>query len=154
MRHFFGIALIVWGLIAQPLMQPVPIKMDAADARTMMVSGTSPTPHAEGHDLHHHHHSEIAHAGQQVEMTSDAPCHSKSDKEPSKPCNHCKSANCNADCMNAGHCSSSCTTTGGSLLAQLFTIPSPNLNKLAQLCTNEALTFGPPSRIYHPPRHA
>ena len=140
MIRSIGIVLVLWGLIAQPLMAAMPASMADNSPRphSSMASGFNAVARVMGH-----------HDDQNIEEPSKAPCHENAiDDASSEPCN-----NCDMDCMN-GICASSCVGSG----AVAFQKSSVNLDLLGS--TLVAAFSGVrahnefPSRIFHPPKHA
>lgn len=137
MIRLIGIALVIWGLIAQPLMaaMPAPMTGDSSHSAEMVDSGVM--AHPMGH-----------YGAQDAEEQSKAPCHEKTtDSASSESCD-----NCDMDCMN-GICVSSCVMSG----AAAFQKSSVNLDLFSSSLVaafSGARAYGLPSRIFHPPKHA
>lgn len=133
MIRLVGIALVVWGLIVQPLMaaMPAPLMDDSSHSAEMVDSGVM--AHAKGH-----------HGDQDVEELSKAPCHEKTSDSVS--CD-----NCDKDCSK-GVCASSCVM-GGVAAFQKTLVYLGLLGSTSVAASSGARTYGLPSRIFHPPRH-
>ncbi len=139
MIRSIGIVLIIWGLIAQPLMAVVPASMvddnsqssTAPDANAVANTVPNVIGHHDGHD---------------VEERSKAPCHGNdTDDASTETCD-----NCDKDCMN-GACVSSCVING----APAFHHSSIDLDLLSSppiTAPFGARAYGLPSRIFHPPK--
>jgi hypothetical protein len=133
MIRMYGIALMIVGLIVQPLMAAMPV---CETSLSMSV-----------------HHS-VLNVDRSDQVTtrgdepSQAPCHDiAADQVAPMPCNDCDS-----DCAN-GACASA-----SSLSALAVIIPSLlKFERLSAVRVNSAsgeLVHGLPSRIFHPPKHA
>ncbi len=136
MIRLIGIAIVVWGLIVQPLMAAMlaPMADDMSHSPIMMDSGVM------AHDMGHH-------SDQNVEELSKASCHENATDDPSS--GSCD--NCDMDCMN-GICASSCVISG----AAAFQKSSINLDLFSSTlgaASSGARAYGLPSRIFHPPKH-
>jgi hypothetical protein len=133
MIRLIGIALVIWGLIVQPLMaaMPAPMTDDSSYSAEMVDSGVM------AHSM----------SDQDAEEPSKAPCHEKTiDSASSESCD-----NCDIDCMN-GICASSCVISG----AAAFQKSSINLDLFSSTlgaASSGARAYGLPSRIFHPPKH-
>lgn len=137
MIRLIGIALIIWGLIAQPLMAAVPAPVTDESSHSIAMADSGVMAHAMGH-----------HGDQDVEGSSEASCHDNAtDSAASESCD-----NCDMDCMN-GICASSCVISG----AAAFQKSSVNFDLFSSSLVaafSEARAYGLPSRIFHPPKHA
>jgi hypothetical protein len=134
MFRSIGIVLVIWGLIAQPLMAAMPAPMTDDSSHSLIMADSSIEASA------------MAHHGNQEEP-SKAPCHENTtDTASSESCD-----NCDIDCMN-GICASSCVISG----AAAFQKSSINLDLFSSTlgaASSGARAYGLPSRIFHPPKH-
>lgn len=135
MSRSMGIVLIIWGLIAQPLMAAMPAPMaDDSPHSTIMLNPSVAAP-------------AIEHHGAQEEL-SKAPCHENTtDASSSESCD-----NCDIDCMN-GICASSCVISGAAAF-QKSLVNFDLLSSSLTAASSGARAYGLPSRIFHPPKHA
>ncbi len=131
MLRLIGIALVIWGLITQPLMAAVPILSTDAKPRTAMSADAD----AMSHNMEHH-------SNQSSGKMSKTPCH---ENVADKTCDHCE-----AECMD-GMCSSSCVSSGAAAFQKL----SVNLDLFSSslvAASPGARAYGLPFRIFHPPK--
>lgn len=137
MVRSIGIVLVIWGLIVQPLMAAVPVTVTDDATRSTMPSDSGAMGHARGH-----------HATQDAGRPSEAPCHEKvTDDAASESCD-----SCGIDCMN-GICASSCVIGGAAVFHRsAVNLDLPGSSSVAAI--SRARTYGLPSRIFHPPKHA
>ena len=137
MIRLIGIALVIWGLIVQPLMAAMPAPMTDESSHSVAMADSGVMAHAMGH-----------HGDQDVEDSSEASCHDNAtDSATSESCD-----NCDMDCIN-GICASSCVISG----AAAFQKSSVNLDLFSSSLVaafSGARAYGLPSRIFHPPKHA
>jgi len=133
MIRLIGIALVIWGLIAQPLMAAVPVSTADDHPRTTMSSDADAMPH----NMEHH-------SGQSSGETSEIPCH---ENVADETCD-----NCETECMD-GVCGSPCASSGAAALQK----SSVNLDLFSSslvAASSGARAYGLPSRIFHAPKHA
>ncbi|WP_390619256.1 hypothetical protein [Maricurvus nonylphenolicus] len=137
MIRLIGIALVIWGLIVQPLMAAMPAPITDESSHSIAMADSGVMAHPMGH-----------HGSQDAKEQSKAPCHEKTaDSASSESCD-----NCDVDCMN-GICGSSCVMSG----ATAFQKSSVNLDLFSSslvAASSGARAHGLPSRIFHPPKHA
>jgi len=137
MIRSIGIVLVIWGLIAQPLLAAMPAPMTDNSPRSLITTDSSAAVHSIGH-----------HGNQNVAKSSKAPCHENTtDDSSSEACD-----NCGMDCMN-GSCVSSCVISGAAAL-QKSTLNFDLLSSSLVAASSGARAYGLPSRIFHPPKHA
>ena len=135
MIRLIGIVLVVWGLIAQPLMAAMPVVVTDNDPSSLITADSGVVAHSMGH-----------HGNQ--EESSKAPCHENAtDPASSESCD-----NCDIDCMN-GICASSCVISGASAI-QKSSINLDLFSSTLVSASSGARAYGLPSRIFHPPKHA
>ena len=137
MIRLLGIALVILGLIAQPLMAAVPDSTAVSDAQSSALIDTADSDHGM-----------IDHSAMGTDQPSQAPCHESSTKEiSSAPCE-----NCEVNCAD-GMCASACSISGAALTHQLLVnLASPSATRVVG--TTGALVEGLPAPIFHPPKHA
>jgi len=141
MFRFVAIVIVSWGLIVQPLMAAaMPAKMMTDSTHSSMGVDPDASIDTQGH------HDGLS---QSAADPSKAPCHEKSADEPSQE--HC--SKCDKNCAN-GTCAASCgVVSNAAALQELFL--SLRLNDSTQVISRTGTrTDGPPSRIFHPPKHA
>lgn len=132
MIRLIGIALVIWGLIAQPLMASMSAPMTDSSSHSSMAADSHPMPDA----MEHHGDSSAA-------DMSNAPCHENSVES----CD-----NCNTDCANE-ICTSSCGISGAAAIQK--SPINPRLQASALLTDSSRVRIsGLPARIFHPPKHA
>ena len=132
MIRLIGIALVILGLIAQPLMAAVPVLSMDGDPCTTMSSDVD----SMSRNMEHHN-------NQSSGEMSKTPCHEDVSDET---CN-----NCEMECMD-GMCGSSCVSSGAAAFQKL----SVNLDLFSSslvAASPGARAYGLPSRIFHPPKH-
>jgi hypothetical protein len=137
MIRIIGIALVILGLIAQPLMAAMPHSMPTSDTSSSMSMD---------------HPNLDAGLSDNVTMVSDqsfqAPCHEEAvDQTAPMPC-----IDCDGNCAN-GACASACSLGTVAALNQLI-LRFERLSAVRVVGTSGALVQGLPSRIFHPPKHA
>ena len=137
MVRIIGIALVIMGLIAQPLMAAVPDYIPFNNTSTSASMG---------------HGDEDAgisdHSTKNGDQTPQAPCHEAAAEEVAPM----SCTDCDSDCAN-GACTSACSV--GTFL--MLNEPSLNFGRLSTvrvISASGALVQGLPSRIFHPPKHA
>lgn len=143
MIRFVSIAIVMWGLVIQPLMaaaMPTQMMQDSDSAHLPMVDDMAMPVHANGHDEN----SSFA-----MKDSSKAPCHEKSPDESSSV--HCD--NCDDSCAN-GLCGSSCTTGSSPAAFQKLSANLGINGSTLLTSTTGARIDGLFSRIFHPPKHA
>ena len=142
MIRFVSIVIVMWGLIIQPLVaaaMPAKMMTDADSTHSSMVADIDMSAHANGH----HDNSSPT-----VEDSSKAPCHEKSsDGDSSEHCDNCD------DSCAGGPCASSCSVGSSAAFQKISANLALNGNTLVTTATG-AHSFGLPSRIFHPPKHA
>lgn len=137
MVRIIGIALVILGLVAQPLMAAMPGSMPISDtSSSMSMDHSSP-------DV-----DEAGLGSMNGDQSSGAPCHETIAEDTAPmPC-----TDCDSDCAN-GSCTSACSLANLGVLDQ-----SPlkfGLSLTVRVVgTSGALVEGLPSRIFHPPKHA
>lgn len=127
-----GIALVIWGLIAQPLVAAVPVSM---------ADGNSPAAMSSDADAMSHNMEHPSSQGS-GEMTK-TPCH---ESVADETCDDCE-----AECLD-GMCGSPCVSSGAAVLQK----SSVNLDLFSSslvAVSSGAPAYGLPSRIFHPPKH-
>ncbi len=132
MIRLIGIALVIWGLITQPLMADVPVSSTDNNPRTAISSDAD----AMFNNMEHH-------SDQSSGEMSKTPCH---ENVADETCD-----NCETECMD-GMCGSSCISTGAAASQKL----SVNLDLFSSSLVASspgARAYGLPSRIFHPPKH-
>lgn len=132
MLHKIVTALMIWGLVLQPLMAAVPDQLPADSSATAVVIA-----------------SDNAMASHHAMNDSDAPpCHDMvSEVQNSMNC-----ADCEDGCAS-GVCASSCSFSSPAVVNQLM----PKLARHTSVRAtggNDALIQGRLTRIFHPPKHA
>ena len=152
MLRMIGIVLVIWGLIAQPLMAAMPDSMHLGESSSSMSMDDG--------DLD----IVMSHPGtmgaDQPSQPSQPPCHETAAEDAATqsstksgtnsttmPC-----TNCDSDCAN-GACASVCSPSTLAVLNQSL----PKLERLSAVRvvgTSVALVQGLPVRIFHPPKHA
>ena len=130
MVRTIGIALVILGLIAQPLTAAVPDFMPIGET-----SSSTPLEQSE------------LHVGK-PDHSSQAPCHETASPEAvPEAC-----TDCDSECAN-GACASTCSVSTLAVLnPTLFTFKL--LSPIRQIDYSVALVQELPSRIFHPPKHA
>jgi hypothetical protein len=137
MIRLIGIALVILGLVAQPLLAAVPDSMVVSGAQSSGLLNTADSDH----DM-------IDHSAMGADQSSQAPCHESSAEEiSSAPCE-----NCEVNCAD-GMCASDCSLSGVALIHQLLVnLDSSSATRVVGI--TGALVEGLPARIFHPPKHA
>ncbi|MCB1688587.1 MAG: hypothetical protein KDI33_08880 [Halioglobus sp.] len=127
MVRFIGIAVLILGLIVQPLRAAVPDSMPVSDASSSMSMDHSRPDGAHG---------------------TMSPCHEMA-AEQAAPMS---CPDCDDDCAG-GSCASACSPGTLALLPPtLFNVDSFTAVQVA--VAGDAPVQGLPSRIFHPPKHA
>ncbi len=135
MFRSIGMVLVIWGLIAQPLMAAMPAPMTDDSSHSLIMVDPSIAASA------------MVHHGNQEEPLK-APCHENTtETASSESCD-----NCDIDCMD-GICASSCVISGAAAF-QEFLVNIDLLNSSLTGTSFGARAYGLPSRIFHPPKHA
>ena len=134
MLHRIVIALMIWGLILQPLTAAMPDLMPVDSSSTAVVVDSDNTMAA--------HHAMSDGSG------SAPPCHDMVDEVPdSMDC-----ANCDDGCAS-GACASSCSISSPAIIGQaLIRVAGHAPARVA--ATSDVLVQGLLTRIFHPPKHA
>lgn len=137
MLRMFGIALVILGLVAQPLMAAMPDSMPISDALSVMSMDHS-NPDVGRTD----------HGSMGGDQSPEAPCHETVAKDISPmPC-----TDCDSDCVS-GSCASACSFGTVAVLNQSsFKVERPSTVRVVD--ASGALVQELPSRIFHPPKHA
>ena len=141
MFRFAAIVIVSWGLIVHPLMaSAMPAKMMTDSTHASMVADPDASIDTQGHQEG---------LSQSAADPSKAPCHEKIADQPAQE--HC--SKCDKNCAN-GTCAVSCgVASNAAALQKLFL--SLRLNDSTQVISRTGTpTYGPPSRIFHPPKHA
>tara|TARA_R110002049_G_scaffold308839_2_gene514416 strand:- start:4854 stop:5258 length:405 start_codon:yes stop_codon:yes gene_type:complete len=134
MLHKIVTALMIWGLILQPLVAAVPGPMLADSSSTVVVVDSDNTM--------------AAHHAMSDDNASTPPCHEMVDEVPeSMDC-----ANCDDGCAS-GACASSCSLSAPAILGQTLTRLAGQ-SPVRAIATSDALVQGLLTRIFHPPKHA
>lgn len=135
MVRVIGIAVVILGLIFQPLAVAVPNYMPVDDAAVAMHHGSADSQES-GHEM----------AGDS--SSPRAPCHEAADERGSPaPC-----ADCDGDC-GGGACASACFPGTPALLTPLqFAVD--NFTAVHSAVVRAMLSQGHTARIFHPPRLA
>lgn len=139
MIHRIAVALMVWGLIVQPLMAAMPVFIP--------VDSSASVVELAGSDLMAAHH---ATSGAESPV---APCHETADIAPATiaPATM-ECADCDDACAS-GMCAASCLAASPALIAQ--TQAGVLQRRAIRLANNsDALVQGLVSRIFHPPKQA
>jgi hypothetical protein len=139
MIRLVGIALVIWGLIVQPLMAGMPTKMANGSTSVEVVLDFGVVEHADKNQSHHDHNT---HA------TTEPPCHDETAGSESP------SGNCNSgtiDCLNSGICASFCALSGVVLnLKSTFPLERHSTTPFFEIAEHPESGF--PSYIYYPPK--
>lgn len=140
MIRLVGIVLVIWGLIFQPLMAAMPIKMSDSRMDAIGALKVEKTVNVDAHGSHH---------VQTVDAEDKAPCHegtvqggAADNGSANDPC-----SNSVTDCVAGGAC---CGFCGASVSSTVFMGLEPQINAPSDN-VSEYLVFGLISRIYHPP---
>ena len=136
MLHKIVTALMIWGLILQPLMAAVPGPMLADSSSTAVVVDRD--------------NNMAAHHAMSDDSASPPPCHEMVDEVPdSMEC-----ANCDDGCAS-GACASSCSFSAPTILGQTLALTRlAGQSPVRAVATSDALVQGLLTRIFHPPKHA
>ena len=134
MLHKIVTALMIWGLILQPLSVAMPGQMSADNVQSVVLAASDDSMAA---------HHAISDSGAPI-----SPCHEMVEDVPdSMDC-----SDCNDECAS-GACLSSCSMSSPAITAQSF-IRLAGHAPARVVVANDALVPGPPTRIFHPPKHA
>ena len=134
MLHKILIALMIWGLILQPLSGAMPGQISADNVQSVVLVESDDTKAA--------HHAMIDSGAPMP------PCHEMvEDVLDSMDC-----SDCNDECAS-GACISSCSISSPAITAQSF-IRLAGHAAARVVVANDALVPGPLTRIFHPPKHA
>lgn len=137
MFRMFAIAVIIFGLIAQPLMAAMPDSMPNGETSSSL-SMHSPNLHIDTSD------QDITVSDQ----ASQTPCHQVTDDQTAP----ISCANCDNGCTN-GACASACSMGAiAVLIPSLLTFERTSAGRV--IAASIALVHRAPSRIFHPPKHA
>jgi hypothetical protein len=137
MVRIIGIALVILGLIAQPLMAAMPDSMPIGESLSSIST--------DRFDL------DIGmsdHGAMGTDQPSQAPCHETA-TEDTVPMS---CTDCDSDCAN-GACASACSLSTIAVLTQSL-LKFEQLSAVRVVGASGALVQGLPSRIFHPPKHA
>lgn len=140
MIRLVGIALVIWGLIVQPLMAAMPMKMADSRMDAMGALDVEKTVNVEVHGSHH---------TQAVDKADKAPC-DEGTVQDGVADNGSAADACNnsvTDCVAGGAC---CGFCGASVSNTVFMGLEPQINAPSDKIS-EYLVFGLISRIYRPP---
>ena len=165
MVHYVGIMLVIWGLLAQPLMAalpgdiqvPSPVSASApnigAIASVSDLDHTLPVPAATSNPLNPNEYGKQA-AGHSL-TASTMPCHQIAKSDSPKPRGKCLAGHCDSGCLSASHCASTCSASGtvgavGSFFKNTMNHAACDMFNTAP----EPLLARLPSRIFHPPKTA
>ena len=136
MAHKIVAALMIWGLILQPLSAAMPGQMSADTAESAVAVMV------ESEDTMAAHHA-MSDSGAPM-----PPCHEMVEDVPdSMDC-----SNCNDECAS-GACLSSCSMSSPAITAQSLIRLAGHV-PVRVVVANDALVPGPLTRIFHPPKHA
>jgi len=134
MLHKIVMALMIWGLILQPLSAAVPDLMPADSSSTAVVVDSA--------------NSMAAHHSMSDNNASAPPCHDMVDEVPdSMDC-----ADCDDGCAS-GACASSCSVSSPTIVGQALT-KLAGQSPVRAIVASDALVPGLLTRIFHPPKHA
>lgn len=136
MIRIIGTALVIMGLIVQPLMAAVPDYMPANNTSTSSSMD------------HGNQDAGISDHSMNGDQTPQAPCH-ETDAEKAAPMS---CADCDSDCAN-GACASVCSL-GTLMLLNQTSFNFERLSAVRVISPSGALVQALPSRIFHPPKHA
>lgn len=141
MIRLVGIVLVIWGLIVQPLMAAMPVKM--TDSRIMDTSGALNIGKTGNVDVHGSHHVQTVHSADKAPCPEGTVQGGAADNgSADDPCN-----NNVTDCVAGGAC---CGFCGASISNTVFMGLEPQINAPSDKIA-EYRVFGLISRIYHPP---
>lgn len=134
MIRLVGIALVIWGLIVQPLMAGMPVKM-ANDSTNIEVALDFGAAEDVDKNQSHHEHN--------IQTTIESSCHDEASSDSFD--------DCNIDCMSSGMCASSCALSGDVLnLESRFSLDRQNVIPFFVIAERHDSGF--PSYIYYPPK--
>lgn len=137
MVRIIAIALVILGLVAQPLMAAMPDSMPIGEASSL-VSKQASNPDIQLTD----------HESMVDDHSSVAPCHETAVQDTSaKSC-----TDCDSQCIS-GSCSSACSIGTVAVLNQV-NLSFARLSAMRLVGASAALIQKLPSRIFHPPKHA
>ena len=136
MIRLIGIAILIWGLITQPLMAAIPMTDSSNHSEKSSVTMS--------HDMNQH-----VSQSSEKKSKSSSPCHEKTADEMSEEsCDKCERV-----CIE-GMCGASCVPGGAGAISRL----SCNSNQIERnffvISSQVASPHRFPSRIFHPPKHA
>lgn len=137
MVRIIGIALVIMGLIAQPLMAAVPDSLPLDTTSTL-----APMDHSDV-DAGKSNHSTM-----NGDQTTQTPCHETSAEEAAPM----SCTDCDTECAN-GPCASACSL-GTLVMLNETSLNVEHLSAVRVISTSGALIQALPSRIFHPPKHA
>ena len=165
MVHYLGIVLVIWGLLAQPLMAALPRDMQVhlpipanalnhgSIASILDLDHTRPVPAPTSDSLNPNDRGEQA-AGHSL-TASTMPCHQIAKSDSPKPRGKCLAGHCDSGCLSASHCAPTCSASG--TVGAVGSFYKNTLNHAACDMFNtapEPLLARLPSRIFHPPKTA
>ena len=139
MIRWVGIALVILGLIAQPLIAAVPVKMADNNTDNTVSLHVGMSAHIEGRASHHI---------QKVSEETNIACHEGAADGGSPPG---ASDHCEVSCINGAACASLCVLSGATVSHELMVIPESQITIVISAKTTR-FGFDFLSRIYHPPR--
>ena len=165
MVHYLGIVLVIWGLLAQPLMAALPGDIQVhspvsasapnlgAIASVSDLNHTPPVPAPTSNPLNPNEYGKQV-AGHSL-TASTMPCHQIAKSDSPKPRGKCLAGHCDSGCLSASHCGSTCSAPGtvgavGSFYKNTMNHAACDLFNTAP----EPLLARLPSRIFHPPKTA
>lgn len=165
MVHYLGIVLVIWGLLAQPLMAALPGDIQVhspvsasapnlgAIASVSDLNHTPPVPAPTSNPLNPNEYGKQV-AGHSL-TASTMPCHQGVGSDSPKPRGKCLTGHCDSGCLSASHCGSTCSAPGtvgavGSFYKNTMNHAACDLFNTAP----EPLLARLPSRIFHPPKTA
>ncbi len=132
MTRLIGITLVIWGLIAQPLVASMSAPVMESRSHASMAADSHPMSDAMGHHG-------VNSSGDMANTLSQE-----------NSVEHCD--NCNTDCANE-ICTSSCGIGGAAAIQKTSINPRFLLSALL-VDSSRARISGLPARIFHPPKHA
>jgi len=132
-----GIVLVIWGLIFQPLVMSMPVKMANHGSDTIVTFNVDPAAHVDEHTSHH---------GKKAGNETDG-AHHQENGSIGDLTSHAND-DCENDCLSAGNC---CGVCAASLNHQA--IKFAELQISTPIVGNaEHLVLGVLSSIFHPPK--
>lgn len=137
MIRIIGIAIVILGLVAQPLMAAMPNAMPIGEASPLMTKQTSNS------DIELTDHDSMV-----GDQSSGTPCHETAVKDTSPM----SCTDCDSECVN-GSCSCACSIGTVAVLNQVH-LSFARLSAVRLVGASAALVQELPSRIFHPPKHA